>query len=128
MLGLSTDPISLWHAGTKRFSKVEMKIPLLPGLDPHWAVVLLEDTIWANKNKEATQWGTEYKIRRQAVNNEMWQTFAQMKWECKAQKSIVVRRKPEPDLKQLPQTSNSGFICVAAFSKAPELTCVVKVC
>lgn len=75
MLGLSTDPISLWHAGTKRFSKVEMKIPPLPGLDPHWAVVLLEDTIWADENKQATQWGTEYKIRRQAVNNAMWQTF-----------------------------------------------------
>lgn len=51
MLGLSTDPISLWHAGTKRFSKVQMKSPTLLGSDPLWAVVLLEDTFGQTRIK-----------------------------------------------------------------------------
>lgn len=75
MLGLSTDHISRWHAGTKRFSKVRMKSSPLPSSGPLWAVVWLEDNIWAKENEETTQWGIEFRIRRQALNYEMWQTF-----------------------------------------------------
>lgn len=49
MLGLSTDPISLWHAGTKRFSKVQMKSSTLLGSDPLWAALFCWKTLFGQK-------------------------------------------------------------------------------
>lgn len=49
MLGLSTDPIFLWHAGTKRFSKVQMKSPRFSRLRSTLAELFCSKTLFGQQ-------------------------------------------------------------------------------